>query len=75
MTAPVWPADWHREALIRADRYVALRQLLCPRCGKTGHVSGDCGRPERYCPGSGCYYLGFECVQVCRPDRGQGSKS
>jgi hypothetical protein len=48
MACPVWPADWHREALIRPDRYVAMRELLCPMCGKVGHVAGDCPpKPKR----------------------------
>ena len=39
MTVDLW-----REGLIRPDRYVAMRELLCPLCGKTGHVAGDCDR-------------------------------
>jgi hypothetical protein len=63
---PVWPADWWREGLIRPDRYVAMRQLLCPQCGKTGHVAGDCGNPRGQCPGEECYrFQDGECVRLC----------
>lgn len=41
----VWPAGWWREGLIRPDRYVAMRELLCPLCGK-GRACGGRLRPR-----------------------------
>jgi len=46
MTAPAWPADWHREALIRPDRYLAMRRLVCLICRKD-HVTTDCPQLHR----------------------------